>query len=164
MSDGQEVSNLIEAEWKVKFKTAIKDNSKLTIKFYDELLIVRQQLRNFVAHGAFGKNGNAFRFHSGTGSVPVLMNHKRQKNRFSLYGNLSFKEEEVIKLIEDFIIHIWKSDLNPSLYYTQKCGLPTILTYAADGTYSTMTIDINIMKEFVNKLVYEMDNSSNMDW
>jgi len=73
MSNGEDIAALIEGEWKTKFKAAIKDNSKEANKFYDELLIVRQQLRNFVAHGAFGKNGNAFFFHSGTGAVPVLM-------------------------------------------------------------------------------------------
>ena len=77
MASGVDITTLIEAEWKTKFKAAIKNNSKEANKFYDELLIVRQQLRNFVAHGAFGKNGNAFQFHSGTGAVPVLMNHKK---------------------------------------------------------------------------------------
>lgn len=60
LSDGDSISKLIDAEWKDKFKAAIVENSKESNKFFDELLIIRQQLRNFVAHGAFGKNGNAF--------------------------------------------------------------------------------------------------------
>ncbi|UVV75720.1 hypothetical protein NXW84_15210 [Bacteroides fragilis] len=66
LSDGEELSKLIDSEWKVKYKKAIPDDTVEANKFYDELLIVRQQLRNFVAHGAFGKDGNAFAFHSHT--------------------------------------------------------------------------------------------------
>ncbi|MEY1639244.1 hypothetical protein [Tenuifilum osseticum] len=164
MSNGEDIANLIEGEWKTKFKAAIKNNSKEANKFYDELLIVRQQLRNYVAHGAFGKNGNAFYFHSGTGAVPVLMNHKKQKNRFSLHGYLTFNEEEVIKLIEDFVKFLWKGSLKPAMYYTQGCALPTILTLAGNGTYATATTDIKTMREFSDHLMREIDNAANMDW
>lgn len=164
MSNGDEVTALIEGEWKAKFKAAIKDNSKEANKFYDELLIVRQQLRNFVAHGAFGKNGNAFKFHSGTGAVPVLMNHRKQKNRFSLHGSLAFREEDVIKLIEDFIEFLWQGALKPAMYYTQECGLPTILTLAANGTYKTATVNMESMTEYSTDLMSELDNAANMDW
>lgn len=164
ISNGEDITKLIEGEWKTKFKAAIKDNSKEASKFYEELLIVRQQLRNFIAHGAFGKNGNAFKFHSGTGTVPVLMNHKKQKNRFSLYGYLTFKEEDVIKLIEDFINFLWKGSLEPAMYYTQKCALPTILTLAANGTYKAITTDMQSMREYAHHLMRELDDAANMDW
>lgn len=164
LSKGDAVSKLIDSEWKDKYKAAIVEDSKETNKYYDELLIIRQQLRNFVAHGAFGKNGNAFRFHSGTGAVPVLMRHNKQKNRFSLHGYLSFKEDEVISLIEDFIKFLWKGSLEPAMYYVQKCGLPTILTLASDGTYQSATKDMNSMKEYSYHLMRQLDDASNMDW
>jgi hypothetical protein len=164
ISNGGDIATLIEGEWKTKFKAAIKDNSKEANKFYDELFIVRQQLRNFVAHGAFGKNGNAFYFHSGTGAVPVLMNYKKQKNRFSLHGYLTFKEEDVIKLIEDFIKFLWKGSLEPAMYYTQECALPTILTLAANGTYKAAMTDMKSMREYSDHLMNQRDNAANMDW
>jgi hypothetical protein len=164
VSDGETVSKLIGAEWKIKFKAAIKDDSIEAKKFFDELNIVRSQLRNFVSHGAFGKDGNAFNFHSGTGAVPVLMNHKRQNNRFSLNGNLTFKEEEVIKLIEEFIEFLWKGSLYPSMYYTQSCGLPTLLTLASSGMYEVLRTDIESMKQYCEHLINEFDNALNMDW
>jgi len=164
LSDGRKISDLIDAEWKIKFKSALPDNDEETIRFYDELLLIRQQLRNFIAHGAFGKNGNAFLFHSKTGLVPVLMRHKRQKDRFSLYGFLTFREEDVIKLIEDFIEFLWKGSLNPAMYYTQKCRLPTILPYAENGIYKAATIDSKSIREFSQYLSMQIDNSLNMDW
>lgn len=164
LSDGEKISRLIEDEWKVKFKAAIKDNSKETNRFYNELLIIRQQLRNFVAHGAFGKDGNAFKFHSATGTVPVLMNYKKQKNRFSLHGNLTFKEEDVISLIEEFIKFLQNGQLAPAMYYTQNCGLPTILTMASDCRYEFATKDMDSMIEFSEYLMRIIDDSANMDW
>lgn len=164
LSDGRKISDLIDAEWKIKFKSALPDNDEETTRFYNELILIRQQLRNFIAHGAFGKNGNAFLFHSKTGLVPVLMRHKRQKNRFSLYGFLTFKEEDVIKLIEDFIEFLWKGSLNSAMYYTQKCGLPTILPYAENGIYKAATINFKSIREFSQYLSMQIDNSLNMDW
>lgn len=164
LSDGEAISKLIEAEWKVKFKAAIIEASSETDRFYNELLLVRQQLRNFVAHGAFGKDGNAFRFHSNTGSVPVLMNYKKQKNRFSLYGHLTFREEDVINLIEKFISFLHNGQLAPAMYYTQNCGLPSILTMAADGDYKNATKDMDSMIKFTEYLIRLIDDSANMDW
>ncbi len=164
LSNGEAIADLIDDEWKMKFKAAIKEESKEADRFYDELLIVRQQLRNFVAHGAFGKNGNAFKFHSNTGAVPVLMNHKKQRNRFSLHGYFTFKEAEVIQLIEDFIKFLWNGQLKPAMYYTQECVLPTILTFASDGTYQVVTLNIENMKDFASQLIRELDDADNMDW
>ncbi len=164
ISTGENITKLIEAEWKTKYQAAIKDSSKDADKFYNELLIVRQQLRNFIAHGAFGKNGNAFRYHSETGAVPVIFNSKKPKNRFSLYGGLTFKDEEVIKLIEEFIQFLWKGPLAPAMYYTQECELPTILTLAADGTYAIATTNMQSMQELTDQLIHQIDISINMDW
>ncbi|TDG36255.1 hypothetical protein EZJ43_09640 [Pedobacter changchengzhani] len=164
VTTGKEISNLIDAEWKTKFTSAIPITTNEISKFYNDLLIVRQQLRNFVAHGAFGKNGNAFMFHSNAGAVPVIMNHKKTKNRFSLNGQLSFKEVEVIELIEKFISFLWKDSLEPIMYYTQECELPTILTMASNGFYSTAIGSMEIMRIFSDKLMSDFDNSANMDW
>src|SRR5258708_4426223 len=60
----EEVAQLAESEWKVKFKCALNISDSILKGYFDELIIVRRQLRNFVAHGAFGKEGEAFSFHS----------------------------------------------------------------------------------------------------
>lgn len=68
---------LAEDNWNAKFKAALDISDKDTKAHYDKLLDLRAQVRNFVAHGAFGKEGKAFRFHSGAGSVPVLLTNDR---------------------------------------------------------------------------------------
>jgi hypothetical protein len=165
LSEGGKVSELISAEWKTKFKAAIPiDSSKTASDFYNELITVRNQLRNFVAHGAFGKDGNAFSFHSNTGAVPVLMNHKKKKNKFSLHGHLTFKEQTVIELIEEFIKFLWSGNTAPAMHYTQECELPTILPYAANGTYGAASESMEFMQEFAGKIMWDFDNAANMDW
>lgn len=164
LCNGEELTKLIGAEWKVKFNKAIPNHDPFIKKTYDELLVVRQQLRNFVAHGAFGKDGNAFTFHSGAGAVPVLMTHNRTENRFSLTGHLNFNDEVVVKLIEDFVDYLWNSPLKQVMCYTQKYGLPSILTYAEDGTYKKAIESFESMEEFSTNLRQQIDDSLNMDW
>ena len=69
ITTGEELAKIIGAEWNRKFKSALDLNDGVAKKYLDELIVLRRQLRNFVAHGAFGKEGEAFSFHSGAGAV-----------------------------------------------------------------------------------------------
>lgn len=159
---GEDVAKLIDGEWKEKFKAAISD--PVLEKYYIDLILIRNQVRNFVAHGAFGKEGNAFQFHSGAGAVPVIMNFNKQKNRFSFEGTLEFKENEVINLIEAFISDLNNSTLKPAIIYSQNHGLITILPHASDGLYESAVHDNETMEKFCDYLQGMFDNSANMDW
>lgn len=80
---GKDVADMADADWKTKFKAALDVSDGKTKEHYDKLLDLRAQIRNFMAHGAFGKRGEAFRFHSGAGAVPVLLT-RHQQHRYSL--------------------------------------------------------------------------------
>lgn len=164
ISDGKQVANLIGAEWQVKYKNAIDINIPRNKNFFDELIFVRRQLRNFIAHGAFGKNGETFTFHSSVGAVPVIMPHQIEKNKFSLFADLSFDEDEVILLLESFIRHLWLSELKPAMHYIMDSNLPTILTMASDGTYTRAMTSTQAMESFIKHLCYQFDQAANMDW
>ncbi|PIF34515.1 hypothetical protein CLU81_5170 [Flavobacterium sp. 9] len=159
---GVEVTKLIDGEWKEKFNIAISD--PILNKYLNDLLLVRNQVRNFVAHGAFGKAGNAFYFHSGAGAVPVTMSFKKNRNRFSFQGTLEFNENEVINLIESFITDLNNSNLKPALIYTQYHGLITILPHANNGFYESAMHDAETMQKFCDYLQGVFDNSADMDW
>jgi hypothetical protein len=164
LADGKEIADLIEAEWKEKFVRALPLINPEVKKMHDELLIVRQQLRNFVAHGAFGKNGNAFRFHSPAGAVPVLFNHDKSLNRFSLTGSLSFDNQTVMIFLDNFIKYLWNGPMKLAMVYTQKWDFPTILTYAKKGKYKLAMSNAKEMKKLMDYLGHIMDQSANMDW
>lgn len=159
---GEEVARLAEADWKEKFKAALDVSDAKIKEHYDRLLDLRAQIRNFMAHGAFGKRGEAFRFHSGAGAVPVFLTH-RQKHRYALTDAPAFDESWAIAEIESFIEHLWsepRSAMRPHVF----SELPSILTYAADGTYARAINSEEDMKEFVEHLTGEFDRAANMDW
>lgn len=159
---GEDVASIAEADWKTKFKVALDVSDAETKKHYDKLLDLRAQIRNFMAHGAFGKCGEAFRFHSGAGAVPVLLTG-RQMHRYSLSGEPAFDEGWAIAEIEEFIKHLWSGARLPARDYVFS-SLPSILTYVADGTYAQAMQSVDAMKEFVEYLTHQFDNAANMDW
>ena len=166
LSKGEEVTELIEkAKWKEKFKSVIQiDSSKKGKYFFDELLDVRRKLRNYPAHGAFDKNGGNFKFHSVTGAVPVWINPKKERNKFSITGYLSLVEQDAIELIEEFIKFLWTGDTKPAMYYTQECGLPTILPIVSEGKYALACKSMKSMKEFTEAIQRSFDGATDMDW
>src|SRR5699024_11385528 len=104
---------------------------------YDKLVAIKRQIRNYMAHGAFGKNGEAFQIHSGAGAVPLLMPHQKGSSRFSMQSGTEFQEEEALNAIEEFMQFYWESITFPEVIYI-KSTLPSILTYSSDFTYSSV--------------------------
>lgn len=160
---GEDVADLADNEWTNKFKAAIDINENESKEFYDQLVVVKRQLRNYMAHGAFGKNGEAFSFHSRAGAVPLLLPHQRGTSRFSFYGDLGFNEAEVIALIERFIAFFWAEKSEPAKLYIES-DLPVILTMAKDGSYALAMKSADEMERLVERLSWEFDQAANMDW
>jgi hypothetical protein len=161
---GVEVAELAEADWQTKFKKALSLDDPKTKALFDDLIVIRRQLRNFIAHGAFGKQGEAFSFHSSAGAVPLLLPHQVASRRFAITGELAFEDSEAIEVIERFIRHMWAGDREPARMYIQESDLPLILTLAADGTYKRAMSSVEEMKEFLDYTVRQWDDAANMDW
>ena len=125
---------------------------------------IRRQLRNFLAHGAFGKRGEAFDFHSGAGAAPLLLPHQADKPRFALTDELAFEDAAAINVILGFIDHLWSGRREPARLYIQESELPLILTMAKDGSYGRAMRSVEDMEKLVEQLSYEWDRSVNMDW
>jgi hypothetical protein len=162
LHSGEDVAKMANADWKTKFKAALNMNDEQTKIHYDNLITLRRQIRNFMAHGAFGKSGEAFSFHSGTGAVPVLLTD-RKKHRYSLTRESEFNEDCAITEIEKFINYLWSGSRLPAQDYICS-GLPCILTFVADGTYAHAMQSTDDMKDFVDYLTRQFDNAANMDW
>jgi len=146
ITTGLEVAELAESDWQKKFKFALDLNDTITKSLFDQLIDIRRQLRNFVAHGAFGKQGEAFHFHSGAGAVPVLLPHQVGKSRFTLSGDFAFEESAALAVIEEFIRHLWSGGREPAELYIQKTQLPMILTMAADGAFAKAMSSVEDMR------------------
>jgi len=162
---GEDVARLAESEWSEKVKAAIDLSQDTEAKaLYGNLLEVRRQIRNFMAHGAFGKQGEAFHFHSAAGAVPVNLTDAKNRSRYSIFAVPSFDENSAMELIEKFIAKVWAGSRAPAKLYLEEASLPVILTYANDGTYAAAMTSHDDMESFVEYLTQEMDNAANMDW
>lgn len=162
LKTGADVAALAGADWKAKFKSSLSiDDSEMKSR-YETLLDLRAQIRNYMAHGAFGKRGEAFQFHSDVGAVPVLLTG-RQQHRYALTGNPSFGEKAALDEIDAFISYIYTTDIAIALEYVQS-GLASILIYAGDGTYSSAMSTMEHMKEFIEHMHHQEDRAANMDW
>lgn len=164
LASGERVAELAGEEWQTKFKSCIDIKNPEAKKYFDELIFVRRQLRNFIAHGAFGKQGETFSFHSSVGAVPVRMPHEKGKNKFSLFSELSFNEDEVIKLLKEFTEWLWQADIAPAMQWAMESHLPTILTMSEDGTYSRAMSSVDKMEHLIERMNYMFDQAANMDW
>ncbi|MDN3220726.1 hypothetical protein [Pseudomonas nunensis] len=160
----REVADLATADWSKKFKTVFKLNDKKEKTLFDEALSLRQELRNFIAHGAFGKQGEAFSFHSTAGAVPVLLPHNRGSKKFSLGEQLEFDADVAFDIINVFIQALWSKERAPAHLYIQMSRLPTILTFVTDGTYARAMTSLESMEELIEYLSNMVDQAANMDW
>jgi len=75
----------------------------------------------------------------------------------------AFDEAWAIAEIESFVEHLWsepRGAMRPHIF----SELPSILTYAVDGTYARATKSEEDMKDFVEHLTGEFDRAADMDW
>jgi hypothetical protein len=159
-----EVATLADANWADKFKAALDLKHPDTLRLYNELVEIRRQLRNAIAHGAFGKQGEAFSFHSSAGAVPVLLPHRVKHRKFSLGHGLSFQDTAAIALVEEFVAHLWSGTRAPARLYIQESHLPTIMTLVANGTYRNAMASTREMADFIDYWSGEQDRATDMDW
>lgn len=159
-----EITALAEADWSAKFKSALDLTDPKSKNLFDRLLAIRRELRNYVAHGAFGKQGEAFSFHSGAGAVPVLLPHRAGSKKFKLGHGLTFNASAALDVLEEFKTHLWAGARSPAQIYIQQSELPIILTMVANGSYSDAMRSPDAMKVFVDHLVRTFDIAANMDW
>ena len=161
---GPDVAKLAVSPWYKKFASALDLGDGHTKQLYEKLAAIKEQLRNFMAHGAFGKRGEAFHFHSGAGAVPVLLTEERGSYGVTIDGGIAFDESSALKVIDQFIAHLWSGKREPARIYIQESGLPLLLTMASDGTYLSAMRSTDEMEEFVDGLSRQFDDAANMDW
>lgn len=162
VTTGKDVIALANADWSEKFKSALDVTDNATKRFYDSLMIVRRQLRNFVAHGAFGKRGEALSFHSGAGAIPVTLS--RGSFTLELSGGTDFDNANAIQVIEQFIKHLWSGERGIMKLYIQGTTLPFLLGYAKFGRYASVLKSKGAMRKFLAGLEQDRDNARNMDF
>lgn len=156
-----EIAKLTISEWKEKFKKCIDISIPYNLEIFNKLLCIKNNVRNHLAHGAFGKNNESFQIHSPVGAIPMVLSPTTSK--FSIGENLKFTDDQIIKILEEFIEYYWeKNNFIETIYI--RSGLPTILTFALDETYKNAMISVHEMESFTKYISEMCDNAANMDW
>lgn len=161
---GTAVAALANANWDTKFRAALVMDDPKNKEFHTALTLVRRQHRNFVAHGAFGKNGEAFLFHSNCGTVPVQLPQRRESDDFRFGRGVKIVDDEVIKRLDEFVEHFWSDSRAPAKLYIQDHQLPLILTMAQSGEYRRAMASCEEMEAFATHLSHISDQHANMDF
>lgn len=164
INTAMQVTELAEADWSIKFKTVFSITDSISKNLFDQLIDLRRELRNYIAHGSFGKNGEAFSFHSNAGAVPLLLPHRAGTRRFRIGNHNVTDFENAFAVIKKFTDFIWNGERKPAEIYIQRACLPCILTMCNDGSYHAAMQSVEAMTEFVDHLEYITDQAANMDW
>ncbi len=154
---------MANSDWPEKFKAAFEITQPAAKEIFDRLLLIRSELRNYVAHGAFGKHGEAFQFHSGAGAVPLLLPHAAAKRKFRFESGLAFNSVAALGVLDEFETFLWDGDRAPAKIYIES-ELPFILTMVADGSYTAAMRSEESMQKLATELSHRFDQSANMDW
>lgn len=163
LKTGTDVASIAKTEWSEKFKAALDISEPELKHFFDLLMKMRKEIRNYVAHGSFGKDGEAFSFHSGAGAVPVLLPHVEGKRTFSLGPGSEFNAALALDTIEKFLDLLWSGARLPAKIYIYS-DLPSILSYASNGKYARAMGSSEAMKKMIENLYHQADRVANMDW
>ena len=158
------ITELAEGEWAEKYKAVFDLREKESKQYFDKLSEIRYELRNFTAHGAFGKRGEAYHFHSGAGAVPVLLPHKAGSRKYRLGTGIAFREEDALDLIDSFIKYLWSGGREPARAYLHDTELPVVLTLASNGTYAGAMTSVEEMSEFIKHEQAAWDRAADMDF
>ena len=165
MKNGKDVRKIANDTWYNKYKMVFDCSSDAEADaLLTELTLVRRQIRNFDAHGSFGKARAAFDFHSEVGAVPLIMPHDKTNDEFKFGNGIEFVTSEALDLIERAAAHIWADVRSPAQIYIQESGLPLILSYAVDGTYEDAMKSETRMDAFCEVLSRRFDDAANMDF
>lgn len=159
---GRDILNFINNKWNEKYKKVIDIEENKEI--YDKLLVIKSQLRNYNTHGTFGKNGETFYFHTGTGAVPVFLNDNKNLSIALEQKKYEYIEDNVIGTLEHFIKYLWTGDRKNAKLLIQDSSLDLIMTYSTDKTYKNLIKNKKDTLGFIDHLCWEVDRAANMDF
>ncbi len=163
---GEDFKVSLQENWTTKAKKIFSMSDPDDQKIYSEFQKYRDQQRNFYAHGALGKQGEALRFHSSCGAVPIKLLPSQSIPRFTVWGRDENKPVSVqtLERTDAFVEQLFSGWRSIAEIYLREYGLDSILQYSSDGTYEKVMNSPELMKEFCEALSYEIDRYENMDF
>ncbi len=163
LTNGKDIAELLKREFGEKCKLVLDISNSADKAAYDDISALRTELRNYVAHGSFGKDGSTFEFHSAVGAVPLKILDSRSRSEFS-FGTYEARDwEQDYSRIEKFVSQLWSNNRSPAKLYIET-GFPCILTYATNGFFERAMRSEAEMTDFIEHMERMIDDSANMDF
>jgi hypothetical protein len=163
LTTGKDIAELLKREFGEKCKLVLDLSDVDDKKSYDDILELRVQLRNFVAHGSFGKDGSTFQFHSRVGAVPLRILDGGPQTSFSFGTDRTRDWESDYARIDSFLSRLWSSGRQPAKLYLET-GFPCVLTHTTNGIYQLAMQSEKEMQNFIEYMSKELDDAANMDF
>jgi heme-degrading monooxygenase HmoA len=163
LTTGSEVAELVKKEWSAKCKIVMDLSDPDDKASYDEISDLKSKLRNYVAHGSFGRDGAMFDFHSRVGAVPLRLLDSKRGHDFAFGDSNSYAASSDFLKIDRFTKQLFSRSRAPAKAYIES-GLPTILSYTLNGRYASAMTSDGAMNDLLEHLQYQWDNAANMDF
>ncbi len=166
----EEVDRLSFADWTEKFRSALDLDDPENNQFHSQLQRIRKRFRNLGSHGAFGPDGEAFIFPSGTGTVPVSLTHVGHEHSYRFGGDFDhFRThyrivgQDEIAVINDFVDFIRSGDLEPAWVFIDAGLHPNLTAGGRRQLYDAMQ-SFEAMSRFVEYESLITDAYANMEF
>lgn len=163
IENGEDFVRISKEEWKKKFQVCISLNSRDADSHFNRLLRVKDDVRNYMAHGSFGREGETFHFHSKVGAVPVAIS-KIKNQKLSMVTRLYVSPQEILKELDDFIDFFHQDERKRALKYIKNTDYPINLGYVVDGTFKRALESDEDMEVLIKEVDAILFQSWNMEW
>jgi len=161
---GEELKTITAADWSNKFKAALDITCPHTAKHFSKLTEVRREYRNFTSHGAFGKDGQAFEFHSDAGAVPLRFDSSGKRSQYTLLPSAGVLEDaQAVAAVGEFVAFL-QTGANEPIWYFLEAELPTVLPYGITGLYKRVLSSMDDTRVFISQQASLQEQAWNMDW
>ena len=129
----EEVVDLINNQsWQEKFKLILPLTNNMNEEYYQKLLKIKEEYRNYNTHGKFGRGYDGFEVHCMFGFVKIpSMKQRKMKDGAYMFnwGELDkrISGDEVISVFKAFMKHLWSGYRLNAKLYINKYALPLYL-------------------------------------
>jgi hypothetical protein len=163
----REKDNLLEligSRWQDKYKRIFQIETDTTAKrFYDQLVNLKDNLRNTFVHGGFEKAGASLYFHfPNVGAIPTTLTKVKDSPHFNFFPVEENKFKDICTLFDQFEDWLKSGKLAQGIKYLQSgLGVPF-----DDGSISKFreAIGSDEFDNLIERWSYLDDQHTNMDY
>lgn len=164
----REKDNLLEkigSRWQDKFKRIFQIETDVAAKrFYDQLVNLKENLRNTFAHGGFEKAGASLFFHlPKVGAIPVILTKIKDSPHFNFFPIEEDKFNNICALLDQFETWLKSGKLAQGIKYIES-GLNVPFDEESISKFNEAMESDDEFDKLIEHWSYLNDQDTNMDF